>query len=111
MKLVELLKSHVSTLVLGSLLVGVGAYEWKQGKAGQVIPTAQAKPAKAALQNVLAEGRVAVPPGAEITVGASSMASFWRWRSRSKTGSKPVSCSAKSTSKSSALRSTKPGRA
>lgn len=70
MKLVDLLKSHVSTLVLGSLLVGVGAYEWRQAKAGEVIPTAQAKPAKAALRNVLAEGRVAVPPGAEITVGA-----------------------------------------
>jgi RND family efflux transporter MFP subunit len=71
MRIVELFKSHVSTLVLGSLLAGVAVYEWKQTTAGEVIPSAQAKPAAtAAAQNVLAEGRVAVPPGAEITVGA-----------------------------------------
>jgi RND family efflux transporter MFP subunit len=70
MKVYEFLKAHVSTIVLGSLLAGVGAYEWKQLQAGKVIPAAQAKPGKPAAQNVLAEGRVAVPPGAEITVGA-----------------------------------------
>ncbi|HEX2869603.1 MAG TPA: efflux RND transporter periplasmic adaptor subunit [Polyangiaceae bacterium] len=64
------LKSHVSTLVLGTLLVGVAAYEWKQVRTGQVISAAQAKSAPELPQNVLAEGRVAVPPGAEITVGA-----------------------------------------
>jgi HlyD family secretion protein len=35
-----------------------------------VIASAQAKPAPAATPKLLAEGRVAVPPGAEITVGA-----------------------------------------
>lgn len=69
MSLKQRLKSHVSTLVLGTLLVGVAAYEWKQVETGQVISTAQAKPGPEP-QNVLAEGRVAVPPGAEITVGA-----------------------------------------
>ena len=70
MSMIERLKSHVSTLVLGSLLAGVAAYEWKQAKAGEVIPSAQAKPTPARPQSVLAEGRIAVPPGAEITVGA-----------------------------------------
>jgi RND family efflux transporter MFP subunit len=64
------LKSHVSTLVLGSLLAAVAAYEWQQAKAGKVIASAHAKPSQAAPQNVLAEGRVTVPVGAEITVGA-----------------------------------------
>lgn len=70
MSLKQRLKSHVSTLVLGTLLVGVAAYEWKQVETGQVISTAQAKSGPELAQNVLAEGRVAVPPGAEITVGA-----------------------------------------
>jgi len=71
MSLMQRFKSHVSTLVLGTLLAGVAAYEWKQAKAGEVIPAAQAKPAaQKNAQNVLAEGRVALPAGAEITVGA-----------------------------------------
>lgn len=70
MSIAQRLKSHVSTFVLGSLLLGVGAYEYKQAKTGQVIATAQAKPVAQGAQNVLAEGRVAVPVGAEITVGA-----------------------------------------
>jgi RND family efflux transporter MFP subunit len=70
MSLMQTFKSHVSTLVLGSLLAGVAAYEWQQAKAGEVIPTAQAKSGPETPQLVLAEGRVAVPAGAEITVGA-----------------------------------------
>lgn len=70
MSLKHRLKAHVSTLVLGTLLAGVAAYEWKQVETGQVISTAQAKSGAELPQNVLAEGRVAVPPGAEITVGA-----------------------------------------
>lgn len=64
------LKSHVSTLVLGSLLCGVAAYEYEQAKAGTAIPSAHAKVGQQLPQNVLAEGRVAVPVGAEITLGA-----------------------------------------
>lgn len=70
MSVAQRLKSHVSTFVLGSLLAAVGAYEWKQAKAGRVIPNAEAKTAAETPQNVLAEGRVAVPVGAEITLGA-----------------------------------------
>jgi HlyD family secretion protein len=70
MSILHRLKSHVSTLVLGSLLAGVAAYEWQQAKSGEVIASAQAQPAKAAASNILAEGRLAVAPGAEITVGA-----------------------------------------
>jgi HlyD family secretion protein len=64
------IKSRASTLVLGALLVGVAAYEWRQAKAGQVIASAQAKPGNDAAKTVLAEGRVSVPPGAEVTLGA-----------------------------------------
>jgi HlyD family secretion protein len=70
MSLMQRLKSHVSTLVLGTLLVGVAAYEWKQARAGEVISTAQAKSTTPNARGVLAEGRVALPAGAEITVGA-----------------------------------------
>jgi HlyD family secretion protein len=70
MSLVSRIKSQASTVVLGALLLGVAGYEWKQARDGRVIPAAQAKPAPASAQNVLAEGRLAVPPGAEITVGA-----------------------------------------
>jgi RND family efflux transporter MFP subunit len=67
------LKSHVSTLVLGTLLCGVAVHEWRQARAGTVIASAraQAKPkASAAPQGVLAEGRLTLPEGAEVTVGA-----------------------------------------
>jgi RND family efflux transporter MFP subunit len=70
MSVIKGLKSHASTLVLGSLVVGVAGYEYEQAKAGQVIPTAQAKSGPETPQKVLAEGRVTVPPGAEITLGA-----------------------------------------
>jgi HlyD family secretion protein len=71
MSIKQRLKSHVSTLVLGSLLLGVAAYELKQLRDGRMIASAQALPAKAkSVTNVLAEGRMAVAPGAEITVGA-----------------------------------------
>jgi RND family efflux transporter MFP subunit len=64
------LKSHVSTLVLGTVLAAVAGYEWKQAKAGEVIPTARAQSAQPEARNVLAEGRIALPAGNEITVGA-----------------------------------------
>lgn len=66
----QYLKSHVSTLVLGSLLFGVAAYEWQLAKAGKVIASAEAKPSPELPQALLAEGRVTVPAGAEITLGA-----------------------------------------
>jgi HlyD family secretion protein len=70
MSFMQRVKSHVSTLVLGSLLIGVAAYEWRQARAGEVIPSAQAKASDNSAKNVLAEGRVAVPTGSEISVGA-----------------------------------------
>lgn len=70
MSLKQRLQSQVSTLVLGTLLLGVVAYECKQVTTGEAIAAAQAKPGQEAMRAVLAEGRVAVPPGAEITVGA-----------------------------------------
>lgn len=70
MSFMQRVKSHVGTLVLGALLAAVSAYEWRQARAGEVIATAQAQPTVNPAQNVLAEGRLAVPAGAEITVGA-----------------------------------------
>jgi HlyD family secretion protein len=70
MAIVQRIKSHASTLVLATLLVGVGAYELRQARQGRVIATAKADSTSQRAPNVLAEGRIAVPPGAEITVGA-----------------------------------------
>jgi HlyD family secretion protein len=70
MSIVKRIRAHASSIVLGTLLLGVAGYEWKQARAGRAIPLAQATPGQTPPQNVLAEGRVAVPPGAEITVGA-----------------------------------------
>jgi HlyD family secretion protein len=72
MALFNRLKSHVATLVLGTLLLGVAAYEYRQVQSGEAIGSAEAKMVQAtpSRQNVLAEGRVAVPAGAEITLGS-----------------------------------------
>jgi RND family efflux transporter MFP subunit len=70
MAIVQRIKSHGSTLLLGALLAGVGIYELRQAKQGEVIATARAESGPPRTPSVLAEGRVAVPPGAEITVGA-----------------------------------------
>jgi HlyD family secretion protein len=66
------LKSQVATLVLGTLLLGVAVHEYRQIEAGEAIDSAQAKTVQATppRHNVLAEGRVAVPAGAEITLGS-----------------------------------------
>lgn len=65
-------KAHASTLLLGALLCGVAVHEWRQIKAGEVIASAHAnaEPSRATPPSVLAEGRVTVPAGAEITIGA-----------------------------------------
>jgi RND family efflux transporter MFP subunit len=70
MSISKRIQAHASSVVLGALLLGVASYEWQQARSGRVIPLAQAKAGAQTPQNVLAEGRVAVPPGAEITVGA-----------------------------------------
>lgn len=70
------LKSHASTLVLGALLCGVAAYELRQVSGGGVIAAARAqsqpqpKAERQGASSVLAEGRVTVPAGAEVTLGA-----------------------------------------
>jgi HlyD family secretion protein len=70
MNLIDAVKQRTSLLLLVSLGLGVGAYEWhKIRRGGSVIAAAEAKPASAP-SRILAEGRVAVYPGAEITLGA-----------------------------------------
>jgi HlyD family secretion protein len=70
MWIVEAIKSRASLLVLGALGAGVFAYEWRSVKHAEMISSAEAKPAQAKRSGVLAEGRVATYPGAEITLGA-----------------------------------------
>jgi RND family efflux transporter MFP subunit len=70
MNVIEAIKRRTGLLLLASLALGVGAYEWRKVARGEgVVPAAEAKPA-AEPERVLAEGRVVAYPGAEITVGA-----------------------------------------
>jgi HlyD family secretion protein len=70
MNVIEAIKQRTGLVLLASLALGVGAYEWhKVSRGGGVIAAAEAKPAREP-ERVLAEGRLVAYPGAEITVGA-----------------------------------------
>ena len=70
MTLLNALKQHRALLVLGTLGLGVGAYEWHQVKTAGLVATASANERKPERQLVLAEGRLSAYPGAEITLSA-----------------------------------------
>ena len=70
MNVIDAIKQRTGLLLLASLALGVGAYEWHKLRRGEgVIPAALAKPA-VEVERVLAEGRVVAYPGAEVTLGA-----------------------------------------
>jgi RND family efflux transporter MFP subunit len=70
MNVIDAIKQRTGLLLLASLALGVGAYEWHKLRRGEgVIPAAEAKPA-VEVERILAEGRVGAYPGAEITLGA-----------------------------------------
>ena len=69
MTILDTLKQHKTLLVLASLGLGVGVYEWHQIKAEGIVPTASAKE-KPERQLILAEGRLSAYPGAEVTLSA-----------------------------------------
>jgi RND family efflux transporter MFP subunit len=70
MTVLDIIKERKSLLVLGALGLGVLAYEWHQVKSAELVATAAAKPAEHKVRGVLAEGRVATYPGAEVTLSA-----------------------------------------
>lgn len=70
MAIVETLKARKSFFLLALLGLGVAAYEWHQVKTEGIVATASAKEGKAERPVILAEGRLATYPGAEITVSA-----------------------------------------
>lgn len=70
MSIVQTLNQRKSLLALAALGLGVAAYEWHQMKSAGLVATASASERKPEKQLVLAEGRLAVYPGAEITLAA-----------------------------------------
>jgi HlyD family secretion protein len=70
MPILDILKQRKALLVLASLGLGVAAYEWHQVKTAGLVATASAKERAPERQLVLAEGRLAAYPGAEVTLSA-----------------------------------------
>lgn len=70
MGLVNTLKERKSLFVLAALGLGVAGYEWHQVKTAGLVATASAQERKPEKSVILAEGRLATYPGAEITLSA-----------------------------------------
>lgn len=64
------LKQRKFLFVLGALGLGVAGYEWHQAKNEGMVPTASAHEKKPHRPVILAEGRLAAYPGAEIALSA-----------------------------------------
>jgi HlyD family secretion protein len=70
MSLVESLKNRKALLVLSALGFGVAGYEWHQMRTEGLVATASANERKPERRTILAEGRLAAYPGAEVTLSA-----------------------------------------
>jgi HlyD family secretion protein len=70
MKIVEVIKERKALLVLLALGAGVFGYEWHQATKGPLIATAAAKQGAQRATQILAEGRIAAYPGADVIVGS-----------------------------------------
>ena len=70
MKILEVIKERKALLVLVALGTGVLGYEWHQATQGPLIATASAKPNSQPPTQILADGRIAAYPGADVTVGS-----------------------------------------
>lgn len=71
MKILGVIKERKALLVLVALGTGVLGYEWHQATKGPLIATASAKQgAEQPATQILAEGRIATYPGADVTVGS-----------------------------------------
>jgi RND family efflux transporter MFP subunit len=70
MSLIDMLKRRGSFLALALLGLGVAGYEWHQVKTAGLVATASAKERASDRQLILAVGRLAAYPGAEITLSA-----------------------------------------
>jgi len=67
---INALKNKKSLIALAMLGLGVAGYEWHQARAEGLVATASASERKPEKKLVLAEGRLATYPGAEITLSA-----------------------------------------
>ena len=70
MSILETLKNRKALFVLAALGLGVAGYEWQQVRTAGLVATASAKEHAPERQLILAEGRLATYPGAEITLAA-----------------------------------------
>ena len=70
MSLFESLKNRKALLVLAALGFGVAGYEWHQARNESLVGTASANERTPERQTILAEGRLAAYPGAEVTLSA-----------------------------------------
>jgi HlyD family secretion protein len=70
MTLINTLKQHKAFLAVTTLGLAVAGYEWHQVQTAGLVATASANERKPERQLVLAEGRLAAYPGAEITLSA-----------------------------------------
>jgi RND family efflux transporter MFP subunit len=70
MSFIDVIKQRSSLLILAALGLGVFGYEWHQIRHQDLVASAAAKPATPKPNVVLAEGRVASYPGAEVTLSA-----------------------------------------
>jgi HlyD family secretion protein len=70
MSIIQTLNQRKSLLVLAFLGLGVAGYEWHQVRTAGLVATAEASQKKPDRPVVLAEGRLAAYPGAEITLSA-----------------------------------------
>jgi HlyD family secretion protein len=70
MRIVEVIKERTALLVLVALGAGVFGYEWHQATKGPLIANAAAKPSAQPPTQILAEGRIATYPGADVIVGS-----------------------------------------
>lgn len=70
MSILETMKRHKTLSTLALLGLGVAGYEWHQVKSQGLVATASATERKPDRPVVLAEGRLAAYPGAEVTLSA-----------------------------------------
>ena len=70
MKILEVIQERKTLVMLVALGMAVFGYEWHQATKAPLIGTASAKPNTSPPTQILAEGRVAAYPGADVTVGS-----------------------------------------
>src|SRR5688500_12261760 len=70
MRIIEVIKERKALLVLLALGAGEFGCEWHQATKGPLTAIAAAKPSAQPPTQILAEGRIATYPGADVIVGS-----------------------------------------